>query len=89
MILPTKHINFSESILGLAGVLLSFIMKKPYTVDGLWVEYSKINNTKEFPAYHDFDNLILAVNLLHLIGTVDVNNIGEIFRYETNSTKSK
>ena len=80
MILPTKHISLSESLVGLSGVLLTFLSKAHYTLDGLWREYSKINKTAEYPAYHDFDNVVLAVNLLYVIGVVDVNEKGEIVK---------
>lgn len=84
MILPSKHISLSESLLGLAGVLLTFLIKKPYTLDELWQEYSKINKTKDFfPAYHDFDNVIMAVNLLFTIGAININTNGEIIKNET------
>lgn len=83
MILPSKHISLSESLLGLAGVILTFLTQKPYTLDELWQEYSKINNTKDFfPAYHNFDNVILAINLLYSIGAIDINANGEIIKYE-------
>jgi hypothetical protein len=50
----------------------------------LWQEYSKINNKKDvFPAYHSFDNVILAVDLLFVIGAININSEGEIYRYET------
>lgn len=84
MILPSKHINLSESLLGLGGVLLTFLRHKPYTIDGLWQEYSKINNTRDrFPAYHSFDNVVLAIDLLYMIGAIGLNEKGEIIRYET------
>lgn len=83
MILPSKHISLSESLLGLAGVILTFLTRKPYTLDELWQEYSKINNTRDFfPAYHNFDNVILAINLLYLIGAIDINTKGEIIKNE-------
>ncbi|GHT33084.1 hypothetical protein AGMMS49574_17990 [Bacteroidia bacterium] len=83
MILPSKHISLAESLLGLGGVLLEILMKQPCSLDSLWQEYSKINNRKEvFPAYHSFDNVILAVDLLFIIGAVNINSEGEIYRYE-------
>lgn len=83
MILPSKHISLSESLLGLAGVILTFLTRKSYTLDELWQEYSKINNTRDFfPAYHNFDNVILAINLLYLIGAIDINTKGEIIKNE-------
>lgn len=79
MILPTKHISLAESIFGLAGVLVK-ILHTPKTIDDLWYLYlRKYNDKPAFPAYHNFDNLILAVNLLFTIGAVDINEIGEIY----------
>jgi hypothetical protein len=84
MILPSKHISLAESLLGLGGVLLEIIKQKPYSLDSLWQEYSKINNRKDvFPAYHSLDNVILAVDLLFVIGAININSEGEIYRYET------
>ena len=81
MILPSKHISLSESLLGLAGILLTFLAKRPYTLDELWQEYSKVNKTRDvFPAYHSF---VMAINLLYLIGTININTNGEIIKYET------
>lgn len=77
MILPTKHIKISESLIGLSGYLLNFL-KNPMTVDELWLEFSKINNRK-FPAYHTFDNVILSLDLLFLIGIIDINDKGELY----------
>lgn len=78
MILPSKHIRFSESLLGLGGILLSFV-NEPKTVDEIWFKYSEINNSKKgFPAYHNFDNVILALNYLYLIGTIKIDNNGKI-----------
>ena len=77
MILPTKHIRISESLIGLGGYLLS-ILKKPMTIDELWILYEKTNN-KRFPAYHTFDNVILSLDFLYLMGSVDINEMGELY----------
>lgn len=79
MILPSKHISLSESLLGLGGVLLQIIKNKPCSLEFIWQEYSKINNNREvFPAYHSFDNVVLAIDLLFLIGAININSEGEI-----------
>lgn len=75
MLLPSKHIRFSESLLGLGAVLLK-ILKKPMTIDQLWLQFSKLNNTSKLPAYHSFDNVVLAINFLFAIGTVSCNEEG-------------
>jgi hypothetical protein len=72
MILPSKHISLSESFLGLGGILLGFL-KSPLTADEIWHKYYKINNSKKFPAYHNFDNVILALDYLYIIGAIDIN----------------
>lgn len=78
MILPSKHIRFSESLLGLGGVVLS-IIKEPKTIDEIWFKFSEINNTKkEFPAYHNFDNIVLALNYLYVVGAVSIDKNGKI-----------
>ena len=78
MILPSKHIKFSESLFGLGGILLSFL-KEAKTVDEIWYKYSEINNTKKvFPAYHSFDNVILSLNYLFIIGAISIDNNGKI-----------
>ncbi len=75
MILPAKHISLAESLFGLGAYLLRFL-DTPKTVDELWSAYLTVNDTDEFPAYHSFDNVILALDFLYLIGSVGVNSQG-------------
>ena len=83
MILPSKHISLAESLIGLGGALLEILTSQPCSLDSLWREYSKVNNRKElYPAYHSFDNVILAVNLLYMIGAVSITAEGKLCRYE-------
>lgn len=78
MILPTKHIRFSESLLGLSGIILNLI-SEPMTIDEIWYKYSEINNSKnKFPSYHNFDNLVLATNCLFLIGAIEIDSKGKL-----------
>ena len=78
MILPSKHIRFSESLLGLGGVILS-IIKEPKTIDEIWFNFSEFNNDKRiFPAYHNFDNVVLALNYLFIVGAVLIDKNGRI-----------
>lgn len=79
MILPSKHIRFSESLLGLGAVLLN-IINEPKSIDEIWIKYSEINNRKnKFPAYHNFDNIILSLNYLFVIGAVSIDKSGKIY----------
>jgi hypothetical protein len=77
MILPTKHIRISESLIGLGGFLVK-LLNEPMSIDQLWIKYSK-HNDKGFPAYHNFDNLVLSVNLLYIMGIIDINDKGELY----------
>lgn len=79
MILPSKHIRFSESLLGLGGVILGIIVDEPKTIDEIWYKFSEINNNKKiFPAYHNFDNVVLSLNYLFVIGAVSIDINGKI-----------
>lgn len=79
MILPTKHTNLSESILGLSGYMLTFIKQKPCSVDELWNE---LENTSalDYSLYknHTFDNVVFAIDLLYMIGAVNMDVNGKI-----------
>ena len=76
MILPSKHITFSQSIFGLAGFLLAKL-KTPMSIDELFQKYANTSR-KTFPGYHDFDNVILAVDLLYLMGAITIDSKGKL-----------
>lgn len=79
MILPTKHTNLSESILGLSGFLLSFLKVRSYSIDDLWAELESCNATSDtLFASHTFDNLVLSIDLLFMIGAVTMDTNGNI-----------
>ncbi len=79
MLMPAKHVNLSESILGLS----SFILKrlhKPTAVDSLWNEFTSATETNEYPAYHSFENFILAIDFLYILGLININKKGEVYK---------
>jgi hypothetical protein len=88
MILPSKHIKISESLLGLGAYLLSYMKNGPTTVDQLWFRVSRQNETKKAFSYHGFDNVVLALNYLYIIGAIDINSEGLIYN-AVNQTISK
>jgi hypothetical protein len=52
---------------------------KPKTVDELWFKFSEINNTKKIlPSYHNFDNIVLTLNYLFMIGAISIDKNGKI-----------
>lgn len=79
MILPSKHIRISESLLGLGAYLMKYLNDGPQTVDQLWFKVSKQNNTKKAFSYHGFDNVVLSLNYLYIIGAIDINIEGLIY----------
>ena len=79
MILPTKHTNLSESLLGLSGYLLTFLKAQPCSIDALWerLEEDRANDSLLY-CNHTFDNVVLAIDLLYLIGKVSIDTTGKI-----------
>lgn len=85
MILPQKHIGLSESLFGLGGFILQLI-DKPIATDDLWKSYERYNNSVVFPFHHTFDNFIVALDYLYLIGAIFMDDRGCIF-YEINKAQ--
>jgi len=69
MILPTKHINFSQSLLGLGAYILS-ALSLPKSIDELWDSYLVDYNNKVYLAKHSFDNLVMTLIFLYTIGSI-------------------
>ena len=82
MILPEKHVTLSESFFGFGGFLLQYFGSAT-SVDNLWKIFCEHNNTSGFKSYHSFDDFILALDYLFLIGAIDQNDKGEVL-YEVN-----
>ncbi len=78
MLLPSKHITFSQSILGL-GYYIVKELDKPKTVDSLWNKYKRDINNNYFHANHNFDELILALLFLYSVNVITEDK-GEILR---------
>ena len=78
MILPTKHLNFSESLLGFGCYILK-CLDSAKSIDDLWDKYKLDFDNGLYFAKHSFDNLILTVMFLYAIGAV-VEKEGEIIK---------
>lgn len=70
MIMPTKHTNFSKSLLGFGGYILSRL-ESPISIDELWKQYLNDYNNKIYYAKHSLDKLFLTVVFLYSIGAVN------------------
>lgn len=73
MLMPSKHINFSQSLLGFGSYLLEKLTT-PMSVDDLWKEYQKDFRNNTYSANHSFDNLSLTLIFLYGINTIEDNN---------------
>ncbi len=78
MILPSKHIRFSESIIGFSGYILSQLVSSAYSVDEIW----DICQNKKYGQVcfinQSYDNLVKALDLLYLMGLIELNEEGKI-----------
>lgn len=69
MLMPDKHIKFSECLLGLGSFVLESL-SGPQTIDDLWEEFCRARNSGVYPSPHSFENLVLAVDALFAIGAI-------------------
>ena len=73
MIIPTKHTNFSESLLGFGSYILTRL-ETPESIDDIWKQYLVDYKNKVYFARHSFDNLLLTIVFLYSIGAVNEQN---------------
>ena len=78
MLLPAKHIKLSESLIALGAFVLKFLVK-PKNIDQIWLEIKQINNSSLLPTNHSYDNFLLSVDYLFIVGAVDINANGDLF----------
>ncbi|RCH56804.1 hypothetical protein DJ568_02820 [Mucilaginibacter hurinus] len=69
MLLPSKHVNFSESLLGFGSYLLQ-ILDRPLSVDELWKKYLADLNNELYFAKQSFDNLVLTLIFLYSVQAI-------------------
>ncbi|PCJ22007.1 MAG: hypothetical protein COA96_15005 [SAR86 cluster bacterium] len=77
MILPKKHIRLTESIFGFGAFVLD-VLERPMHLDDVWTRFSEINGTEKFQTYQTFDNFILTLDFLFLIGAIKVDKYSKI-----------
>ena len=67
MILPSKHISQDQALIGIGAILLKEI-DQPQTVTSLW------ETVREEDAIGTFERFVLALDMLHIIGAVSLEN---------------
>lgn len=90
MILPNKYVSNSESLVGLASLILNVIGKKTIPLDKLWIsfekKYIKTEKLNNPPTYQKF---ILALNFMFMVGMIEYTDEGEIYNENTKSSNKK
>lgn len=66
MILPTKHISISHSLLGIGARILEH-MYQARTVSSLWSDVSTM------PEVGTFERFVLTLDFLYTIGAIEIN----------------
>ncbi len=95
LLTPHKHLKFSDSLIGLAGVVYASLLDKPKTIDEIWGELELLKSRGDWNGYISFSCLILAIDTLYagrmveLVGNeMIVKSVDNIVN-ETDPTKSK
>ena len=73
MIIPTKHTNFSKSLLGFGSYVLTQL-ESSKSIDDLWIQYQSDFKHKIYFAKQSFDNLLLTLVFLFSIGAINEQN---------------
>lgn len=82
MILPKKQLALNESYFGFGAFLLEHI-SSPISVDDLWRYYKDSYKNKKYLVKFPFDQFILALDYLFIIGAIKEDERG-LLCYETN-----
>lgn len=66
MILPTKHIQPHDSLIGIGGQLLTYL-ETGKTITELW------DDMRDVPGIASFERLALGLDLLYALGLVEMD----------------
>lgn len=73
MLMPSKHINFSQSLLGFGSYLLAKL-DSPQSVDDIWKNYQTDLSNENYYGKHNFDNLMLTLIFLYGVNAIEEKN---------------
>jgi len=72
MILPTKHTRPDRALLAVGGEIL-VLLREPMTVSRLWDDVRSRRGNPGEPAPISYDWFVLAIDLLFMIGAVELD----------------
>ena len=75
MILPTKHINVENSLLGVGALILAHL-RRATTVSSLWDEM------RSHPEISTYERFTLGLDLLYMINVIEVRD-GKLRRLQS------
>lgn len=75
MILPKKQLSLNESLFGFGAFLLEHI-GSPISIDDLWECYKNSYDNKKYPVKFSFDQFIMTLDYLYIIGAIKQNERG-------------
>ncbi len=78
MILPTKHLPESHSLIGIGGVILVLLSQQEATVSGLWDHF---RSARQESGQVSYDWFILSLDFLFALGVIELDR-GVISRKE-------
>ncbi len=82
MLIPTKHTNFSYSLLGFGSYIIEILKTSPVAVDELWDRYQEDLKEGRYYFKHSIENLVLSITFLYAIGLIEEKN-GKIYLEKT------
>jgi hypothetical protein len=71
MILPSKHLSQNRALLTVGAVILRHV-SDPVTVSALWEQVSRSSSDQPAPSSLRYDAFILALDLLFLMGAIEL-----------------
>jgi hypothetical protein len=70
MILPTKHLDESRSLLGVGGTILALLAEREATVSSLWDAFCEARRDSGTVS---FDWFILGLDLLYALDAIELD----------------
>lgn len=77
MIMPEKHLWISESLISFGAQILRFI-RKPRTIDELWIELEKHKPLEKSIERLSFEKLVLTLDFLFAIRAIEIDHKSKI-----------